>query len=56
MRRRRVPVGDPQFWVATAIFGYAVWWLLRGPLAGVAGKRRPRGKGVKLTVKGRPVK
>lgn len=51
-----MPVRDPQFWVATAIFALALWRLLHGPMAGIVGKRRTRARAVKLTVKGKPVR
>jgi hypothetical protein len=48
------PIGDPQFWLATAAFALAAAWLLRGVLpAPWIGKKKPKGRRVNLTIGGR---
>lgn len=53
-----MPVHDPQFWLATAIFVIALGWLLRGVLPGVSRRQAARGRRrkVSLTVGGKPLK
>ncbi|MFN7021475.1 MAG: hypothetical protein ACK4WH_09130 [Phycisphaerales bacterium] len=51
------PARDPQFWVTTAVFVAAAWWLVRGvwPRRGGSKGRRP-GRRVALTIEGRAAK
>ncbi|MBX3358536.1 MAG: hypothetical protein KF745_08910 [Phycisphaeraceae bacterium] len=54
-----LPVGDWQFWAATAVFGVALWWLFREviPVPWLSKRlRRRRGeRRATLTVGGRAV-
>lgn len=49
------PVGDWQFWAATALFMVAAVWLFRGLLPGAKARRKRAGRSATLTVKGRAV-
>jgi hypothetical protein len=53
------PVHDWQFWAATAVFVFAAAWLLRGvlpvPVLTRRHERKKHERGVRLTVKGKPV-
>lgn len=55
-----LPWNDWQFWIVTAVFVFAVAWLLRGivpiPLLSRRHRRRRRGeKKATLTISGKPV-
>ena len=55
-----LPLGDWQFWVATAAAAFALAWLLRGvlpiPFLSRGPRRRRRGeRGATLTISGKPV-
>ncbi|GJM19427.1 MAG: hypothetical protein DHS20C14_16400 [Phycisphaeraceae bacterium] len=50
----RLPIGDIQFWIVSAVAFVCLLGLLRA--VGVIGPKRRRGRKVKLTVGGKPRK